>query len=250
MLHSVGLYLPNENTFIDYTDIISDFDKNVNIDIFKSNELDTINKFFTPYSENESDELNKLFNISLKLNEQNFNLYPFNDTIYKHTEFALSEAFRNNQIAKIVEPGILESCSLCKDLSIISEADNLKYPYIQIQWSDIEHFKNSDCLSINTAQEQFDIANQTAEDGTKSTSFSLHLSDSEIFNFKYVHSPQGQEILEYIKSHLDEMQTDQAMSKSLTALNSYISSQTTAHGQLNHQATQSLDSFDATEYPL
>ena len=179
--------------------------------------------------------------------DQNFNLYPFNDTIYKHTEFALSEAFRNNQIAKIVEPGILESCSLFKDLSIISEVDNLKYPYIQIQWSDIEHFKNSDCLSINTAQEQFDIANQTAEDGTKSTSFSLHLSDSEIFNFKYAHSPKGKEILEYIKSHLDEMQSDQAMSKSLTTLNSYINSQTT---QLNHHATQSLDSFDATEYSL
>lgn len=31
MLHSVGLYLPSENTFIDYTDIIPIYDKNVNI---------------------------------------------------------------------------------------------------------------------------------------------------------------------------------------------------------------------------
>ena len=144
----------------------------------------------------------------------------------------------------------MKSCSLFKDLSIISEAENLKYPYIQIDWTDSEHLKASDCISVNAANEKFALANNAADKGSQNTSFSLHLSDNEIFNFKYAHSPQGQKILEYIKSHIDEMQSDQAMSKSLTALNSYISSQTASHGQLNHHSTQSLDSFDATEYPL
>lgn len=270
----------------------------------------TFNDDSQMYSESDSDELNNLFKISVKLNEQNlqpidvlqdkklidfysfscninnsetvkellwkiqqndmqtvaimpsengyilncigkdFTIYPFNNIVYETNEKALSEVFKNNQIAKLVEPSVPESCNAYKDLSILSEADNLKYPFIQVLWSDTEQLKDSDCISLNTAQEKFDLANQAAGDNQQNTSFSLHLSGSEIYNFKYNHSLQGQEILEYIKSHLQEAQSDQALNKSLTTLNSYINSQTANQKHLNQQSIKTLDSFDATEYPL
>lgn len=270
----------------------------------------TFNDDSQMYSESDSDELNNLFKISVKLNEQNlqpidvlqdkklidfysfscninnsetvkellwkiqqndmqtvaitpaengyilncigkdFTIYPFNNIVYETNEKALSEVYKNNQIAKLVKPSVLESCSAYKDLSNLSEADNLKYPFIQVLWSDTEQLKNSDCISLNAAQEKFDLANQAAGDNQRNTSFSLHLSDSEIYNFKYNHSLQGQKILEYIKSHLQEAQSDQALNKSLTTLNSYINNQTVNQKHLNQQSIQTLDSFDATEYPL
>lgn len=302
MLHSVGLCLPSENTFIDYTDIISNIDKNVNKQIFE--------KSLSPYNFN-LDELEKLYNISLKLNENNlhpvdilkdvkqidfysfvcnihnsrltkdllwklqqndmqivaltpsengyilncigkdFTVQPFKDTVYITEEAALSEVFSNGQIAKLVDPKIIESCSVYKDLSVLSEADNLKYPYIQIHWTDSEQMKSCECISLKAAQEKFNQANNnTAGDSAQSTSFSLHLSDDIIYNLKYNHSVQGQEIIEFIKSHLQETQSDQSLNKTLTALNSYINSQIAHQEQLNHQSNQALDSFDATEYPL
>lgn len=302
MLHSVGLCLPSENTFIDYTDIIPNFDKNVNKQIFE--------KSLDPYNF-DLDELEKLYNISLKLNEKDlhpvdilkdtkqidfysfacnindseltknllwklqqndmqivaltpsengyilncigkdFTVQPFKDTVYITEEAALSEVFSNGQIAKLVEPRVLESCSIYKDLSVLSEADNLKYPYIQIHWTDSEQMKNCECISLKAAQEKFNQANNnTAGDSAQSTSFSLHLSDDIIYNLKYNHSEQGQEIIEFIKSHLQEAQTDQSLNKTLAALNSYINSQIAYQEQLNHQSNQALDSFDATEYPL
>lgn len=270
----------------------------------------TFNDDSQMYSESDSDELNNLFKISVKLNEQNlqpidvlqdkklidfysfscninnsetvkellwkiqqndmqtvaitptengyilncigkdFTIYPFNNIVYETNEKALSEVFKNNQIAKLVEPSVPKSCSAYKDLSILSESDNLKYPFIQVLWSDTEQLKNSDCISLNAAQEKFDLANQAAENNQQNTSFSLHLSDSEIYNFKYNHSLQGQEILEYIKSHLQEVQSDQTLNKSLTTLNSYINSQTSSQNQFNQQSIQTLDSFDTTEYPI
>lgn len=406
MLHSVGLYLPSENTFIDYTDIISDTDKNVNNQISENTtknyyndamitsiedidneakitadfgdesslDLDALNNALTQYSIDEvinkldnnhkqmfidyieqsldysenisekeyklyqkiielqshkntylsdeanidksemynvdADELKKLFNISQKLNEQNlqptdvlqdkklidfysfscninnpdtakellwkihqndmqvvavsptkngytincieqdFHIHPFNNAVYENQETALSEIYSNNQIAKFVDLSILESCSVYKDLSIMSEADNLKYPHIKIHWSDSEYLKGSDCISIDAAQEKFDLANQAAGSNAYSTSFSLHLTDNEIFNFKYNHSAQGQGILEYIKSHLPEAQLDQTLNKSLATLNSYINSQTANQEQLHHQSVQNLDSFDTAEYMI
>lgn len=270
----------------------------------------TFNDDSQMYSESDSDELNNLFKISVKLNEQNlqpidvlqdkklidfysfscninnseavkdllwkiqkndmqtvaimpaengytlncieknFSIYPFSNIVYETNEKALSEVFKNNQISKLVEPSVLESCSAYKDLSILSEADNLKYPFIQVLWSDTEQLKDSDCISLKAAQEKFDLANQAAENNQHNTSFSLHLSDSEIYNFKYNHSLQGQKILEYIKNHLQEAQSDQALNKSLTTLNSYINSQTTSQNQFNQQSIQTLDSFDTTEYQL
>lgn len=302
MLHSVGLCLPSENTFIDYTDIIPNFDKNVNKQIFE--------KSLDPYNL-DLDELEKLYNISLKLNEKNlhpvdilkdakqidfysftcnindsgltkdllwklqqndmqivaltpsengyilncigkdFTVQPFKDTVYITEEAALSEVFSNGQIAKLVEPKIIKSCSVYKDLSVLSEADNLKYPYIQIHWTDSEQMKSYECISLKAAQEKFNQANDNAaDDSAQSTSFSLHLSDDIIYNLKYNHSVQGQEIIEFIKSHLQEVQTDQSLNKTLEALNSYINSQIAHQEQLNHQSNQALDSFDATEYPL
>lgn len=301
MLHSVGLCLPSENTFIDYTDIIPNFDKNVNKQIFE--------KSLDPYNF-DLDELEKLYNISLKLNEKNlhpvdilkdtkqidfysfacnindseltkdllwklqqndmqivaltpsengyilncigkdFTVQPFKDTEYTTEEAALSEVFRNTQIAKLVDPKAIKSCSVYKDLSILSEADNLKYPYIQIHWTDSEQMKSCECISLKAAQEKFNQANNTAGGSAQSTSFSLHLSDDIIYNLKYNHSEQGQEIIEFIKSHLQEAQTDQSLNKTLEALNSYINSQIVYQEQLNHQSNQALDSFDATEYPL
>lgn len=302
MLHSVGLCLPSENTFIDYTDIIPNFDKNVNKQIFE--------KSLDPYNF-DLDELEKLYNISLKLNEKDlhpvdilkdtkqidfysfacnindseltknllwklqqndmqivaltpsengyilncigkdFTVQPFKDTVYITEEAALSEVFSNGQIAKLVEPRVLESCSIYKDLSVLSEADNLKYPYIQIHWTDSEQMKNCECISLKAAQEKFNQANNNAAgDSAQSTSFSLHLSDDIIYNLKYNHSVQGQEIIEFIKSHLQETQSDQSLNKTLTALNSYINSQIVYQEQLNHQSNQALDSFDATEYSL
>lgn len=302
MLHSVGLCLPSENTFIDYTDIIPNFDKNVNKKIFE--------KSLDPYNL-DLDELEKLYNISLKLNEKNlhpvdilkdtkqidfysfacnindseltknllwklqqndiqivaltpsengyilncigkdFTVQPFKDTVYITEEAALSEVFSNGQIAKLVDLKIIESCRVYKDLSVLSEADNLKYPYIQIHWTDSEQMKNCECISLKAAQEKFNQANDNAAgDSAQSTSFSLHLSDDIIYNLKYNHSVQGQEIIEFIKSHLQEIQSDQSLNKTLTALNSYINSQIAYQEQLNHQSNQALDSFDATEYPL
>lgn len=270
----------------------------------------TFNDDSQMYSESDSDELNNLFKISVKLNEQNlqpidvlqdkklidfysfscninnseavkdllwkiqqndmqtvaimpaengytlnciekdFSIYPFSNIVYETNEKALSEVFKNNQISKLVEPSVLESCSAYKDLSILSEADNLKYPFIQVLWSDTEQLKDSDCISLNTAQEKFDLANLAAGDNQQNTSFSLHLSDSESYNFKYNHSLQGQKILEYIKSHLQEAQSDQTLNKSLTTLNSYINSQTANQKHLDQQSMQALDSFDTTEYPI
>lgn len=302
MLHSVGLCLPSENTFIDYTDIISNIDKNVNKQIFE--------KSLDPYNL-DLDELEKLYNISLKLNEKDlhpvdilkdtkqidfysfacnindseltknllwklqqndmqivaltpsengyilncigkdFTVHPFKDTVYITEEAALSEVFSNGQIAKLVEPKIIESCRVYKDLSVLSEADNLKYPYIQIHWTDSEQMKNCECISLKAAQEKFNQANDNAaHDSAQSTSFSLHLSDDIIYNLKYNHSEKGQEIIEFIKSHLQEAQTDQSLNKTLEALNSYINSQIAYQEQLNHYSDQILDSFDATEYPL
>lgn len=258
----------------------------------------------------DTDELEKLYNISLKLNEQNlhpidvlqdkslidfysfscninnsestkeflwkifqndmqvvavvpaekgfvlnciksdYTVHQFNSLVYTTKEAALTEVYRNSQIAKLVEPEDLDKCSIYKDLSILSETENLKYPYIQIHWTDSEHLKGCDCISIDAANEKFSLANETVDSGVQNTSFSLHLSDSAIYNFKYAHSPEGQKILEYIKSHLDEIQSDQALDKSLAALNSYITNQMATNEQLNHQSIQSLDSFDTTEYPL
>ncbi|GEM_PF-170315 len=180
-----------------------------------------------------------------------FTVQPFKDTVYITEETALSEVFSNGQIAKLVDPKIIENCSVYKDLSVLSEADNLKYPYIQIHWTDSEQMKNCECISLKAAQEKFNQANDnTADDSAQSTSFSLYLSDDIIYNLKYNHSVQGQEIIEFIKSHLQEAQTDQSLNKTLEALNSYINSQIAYQEQLNHQSNQALDSFDATEYPL
>lgn len=182
---------------------------------------------------------------------KDFTVQPFKDTVYITEEAALSEVFSNGQIAKLVDPKIIESCSVYKDLSVLSEADNLKYPYIQIHWTDSEQMKSCECISLKAAQEKFNQANNnTAGDSAQSTSFSLHLSDDIIYNLKYNHSVQGQEIIEFIKSHLQETQSDQSLNKTLTALNSYINSQIAHQEQLNHQSNQALDSFDATEYPL
>lgn len=301
MLLSVGLCLPSEETFIDYTDIISKIDKNVNKQIFE--------KSLDPYNL-DLDELEKLYNISLKLNEKNLHpvdilkdakqidfysfvcnihdsrltkdllwkiyqndmqitaIYPsengyilksidqdfkiqqFSDIVYTAEEDALSAVYSNNQIAKLTEPRIMESCSAYKDLSILSEADNLKYPYIQICWTDSEHIKDSECISLKAAQEKFNCANHDAGDTVCNTSFSLHLNDDIIYNLKYSHTLQGQKIIEFIKSHLQEAQTDQSLNKALATLNSYISSQTAYQEQLNPQSNQVLDSFDATEYSL
>lgn len=302
MLHSVGLCLPSENTFIDYTDIIPNFDKNVNKQIFE--------KSLNPYNF-DLDELEKLYKLSLKLNEKNlhpvdilkdtkqidfysfacnindsgltkdllwklqqndmqivaltpsengyilncigkdFTVHPFKDTVYITEEAALFEVFSNGQIAKLVDPKIIESCSVYKDLSVLSEAENLKYPYIQIHWTDSEQMKSCECISLKAAQEKFNQANNNAVgDSAQSTSFSLHLSDDIIYNLKYNHSVHGQEIIEFIKSHLQEAQTDQSLNKTLEALNSYINSQIAHQEQLNHQSNQVLDSFDVTEYPL
>ncbi|MCM1219459.1 MAG: ArdC-like ssDNA-binding domain-containing protein, partial [Lachnospiraceae bacterium] len=69
---------------------------------------------------------------------QDLNMHPFNNTVYENKETALSEAYSNNQISKLVDLSILKSCSVYKDLSIISKADNLKYPHIKIHWTDSE----------------------------------------------------------------------------------------------------------------
>ena len=302
MLQSVGLCLPSEETFIDYTDIISKIDKNVNKQIFE--------KSLDPYNL-DLDELEKLYNISLKLNEKNLHpvdilkdakqtdfysfacnindsgltkdllwkiyqndmqvtaIYPlgngyilksidkdftmqqFSDIVYTPKEAALSAVYGDSQIAKLVEPRILESCSIYKDLSVLSEADNLKYPYIQIHWTDSEQMKSCECISLKAAQEKFNETNNSvAGDSAQSTSFSLHLNDNIIYNLKYNHSVQGQEIIEFIKSHLQEAQTAQSLNKTLAALNSYINSQIAYQEQLNHQSNQALESFDATEYLL
>ncbi len=48
MLQSVGLYLPSEETFIDYTDIISNFDKNVNRNNLTNEERIMEDKIYVP----------------------------------------------------------------------------------------------------------------------------------------------------------------------------------------------------------
>ncbi len=186
----------------------------------------------------------------LKSIDQDFKIQQFSDIVYTAEEDALSAVYSNNQIAKLTEPRIMESCSAYKDLSILSEADNLKYPYIQICWTDSEHIKDSECISLKAAQEKFNCANHDAGDTVCNTSFSLHLNDDIIYNLKYSHTLQGQKIIEFIKSHLQEAQTDQSLNKALATLNSYISSQTAYQEQLNPQSNQVLDSFDATEYSL
>lgn len=67
MLHSVGLYLPSENTFIDYTDIISNFDKNVNRNnltneenIMDNTEKEKYNSYFTNKGEFDQEGFDKL----------------------------------------------------------------------------------------------------------------------------------------------------------------------------------------------
>ena len=87
MLHSVGLYLPSENTFIDYTDIISNFDKNVNRNnltneenIMDNTEKEKYNSYFTNNDEFDQEEFDKL--------SENKNVrYDFIQTTFRDIHF-------------------------------------------------------------------------------------------------------------------------------------------------------------------
>lgn len=85
MLHSVGLYLPSENTFIDYTDIISNFDKNVNRNNLTNEERIMEDKIYAPettiYFEDQKifDELTTNPNIRYHFHNHYFGNIKFTD---------------------------------------------------------------------------------------------------------------------------------------------------------------------------
>ena len=85
MLQSVGLYLPSEETFIDYTDIISNFDKNVNSNNLTGKENIMEDKIYAPettiYFEDQKvfDELTTNPNIRYHFHNHYFGNIKFTD---------------------------------------------------------------------------------------------------------------------------------------------------------------------------
>lgn len=363
MLHSVGLYLPSENTFIDYIDIISDIDENVNNQITEnssnaydklavddmndrlSNEVLSHLQMFVDsdiqiYGEIQESTLNaidmqgykyidgklekansihendistndytntseeflmkasltnylkynnqlpadvlsskadielysfksqindtqKVENLLWKIQESDmqvvsmdgnntdgFRLYklnneyqvqPYNYNTYPSESDAMHEVFSNNKIAKLIPYDSMKMAEFSKDLSPITESENLKYPYIQIVWSDNMKLNHTDILSIPEAKDKFNEVNNQVNDEPIKTSFSLYLDSNNIYNFNYLHSKDGISIPEHIKIHLQELQSQETLDESLENLNDYIAHELPDAEQLSFEESMESD---------
>lgn len=156
-----------------------------------------------------------------KLNKA-YQVLPYNYDTYPSESDAMHEVFSNNKIAKLIPYDSMKMAEFSKDLSPITESENLKYPYIQIVWSDNMKLNHTDILSIPEVEDKFNEVNDQVSDEPIKTSFSLYLDSNNIYNFNYLHGKDGISIPEHIKIHLQELQSQEILDESLESLNDYI----------------------------
>lgn len=198
MLHSVGLYLPSENTFIDYTDIISNLDENVNDQPLKNdfrtilnNQLEETNElpvdilcdegkiqwysFSTGINNTEKVKgilqniqrydkqvvsiFSNSYNHQLVHLDEELQLVPYDESIYPDADAALKAILANDNIAKLVPYEDMLQASTAQDLTILSNSSNSKYPYIKINHSDNPVLVQEGYLPFDKADKLFQEIN-------------------------------------------------------------------------------------------
>lgn len=175
-----------------------------------------------------------------KLNNE-YQVQPYNYNTYPSESDAMHEVFSNNKIAKLIPYDSMKMAEFSKDLSPITESENLKYPYIQIVWSDNMKLNHTDILSIPEAKDKFNEVNNQVNDEPIKTSFSLYLDSNNIYNFNYLHSKDGISIPEHIKIHLQELQSQETLDESLENLNDYIAHELPDAEQLSFEESMESD---------
>lgn len=204
MLSTKGLQLPPATTFIDYTDIISDSDKNVNTEIIKENQIaNQLNKQLENAEEmpidilcddskiqwysfangiNDTEKIKETLQkiqaeekqVVSVLSDGNINqliylndelqLIPYSDHIFPSADAALKAVLENDNIAKLVPYETMLQASVEQKLTVLSECANKKYPFIKINWSDNTELAQEGCLPLDKAEKLFMNINDANHD--------------------------------------------------------------------------------------
>lgn len=262
MLSTKGLQLPPATTFIDYTDIISDSYKNVNTEIIAENQIaNQLNKQLESAEElpidilcddskiqwysfangiNDTEKVKETLQkiqaeekqVVSVLSDGNINqliylndelqLIPYSDHIFSSADAALKAVFENDNIAKLVPYETMLQASVEQKLTVLSECENKKYPFIKINWSDNTELAQEGYLPLDKAEKLFtDINDANHDQGVlQRTNVSLFLDGINTYNLDIAlgSEPGG------INDHLSQIINDSDISsnKSIQHLQEYL----------------------------
>lgn len=239
---SIGLYLPKEESLIDYTDSICYSPRNVNTEkekrlikdlkqmILKDetspeavlSDRSAQNWYSFTCQASGTDEiknsLNRLVTDDMKIVAvQNFDagskavqLMPnfelrFIGSEYLNHREALSAVLGDSSVAKIVEYNTLKSAAENHDFKIISEAKNIKYPYVIFENSNAETRR----IPFQDALKELEEKNNTAIDKQtyEAVDISIVADRDNVYSMQTeLGTPQS--VTEQIQAYCDDLKRD------------------------------------------
>lgn len=188
--------------------------------------------------------------ILIKL-DADFQLNPLNDKVYSTEKEALSAAYSDNSIAKLLDYNEILDSANNQNLKNISAAENLKYPHILIEWSENPVINHENRLSLSDAENLFsDHAKiNCAKGAMEKTQFSLVLNSLNTYSFNIrVGDDNEHGIINHIKQHLKEMQNGIPSSKSLKTLHEYLKEHHPDTDDLSHSLYEQMEITDCFNY--
>lgn len=184
--------------------------------------------------------------ILTKLNTD-FQILPLNDKIYSSRKEVLDEVYANNSIAKLVDYQEILNSIYNQNLINISAADNLKYPHILIEWSDNPVINHEDRLSLTDAENLFsDQAKINCDKGIlEKIHFSLLLNNLDTYSFTIdIGESNGFGIIDYIKQHLNKIESDISENYSLQNLQRYLKEHYPDNDLISHTLYEQMEISD------
>lgn len=146
---------------------------------------------------------------------------------FKTKTEAMSFVLSNDNIVKLVDLYIMQRAILEQSYLPLSEAANLKYPYIKIEWSENSAINHEDRMLLKDAEKIFlSQSEKNQSDGIiEKTSFSLFLAHDNIY---HITADLGADIgnnnglVGHISQYLKDVQENLSDNESLKKLQQYI----------------------------
>lgn len=170
--------------------------------------------------------------------------------VYPDADEALKAVLDNDSIAKLVSYDDMLRAARDQSLAPLSEGVDLKYPFIQIEWSENDILNRESRLSLSDAKRLIDaVAEDNLDDDTvEKTRFSLFLDNRNTYSFNmFLGDDYVEGFIDHIKQHLNELQGEISGADQLEYLRQYLHNNGFLEPEVAVNQHQQLDLFSITE---